>query len=308
MNILVTGGAGYLGGALTDLLLISNYNFKVYDNLTYENEYQKPCPFIYGDILDKEKLKKELNNIDVLVHLAAIVGDPACEINREETYNINQKSVQWISENFDGRIIFCSTCSVFGANQGILTEESDTNPLSTYAITKLKAEEYLYNKNSFIVRLGTLFGISDIFSRIRLDLVVNTLTHKTHYKNKMTVFGGEQYRPLLHVKDAAEAIFKAIDSEATGMYNIHYNNYKIIDIANIVHKYYPNSELEIVEQMFQDSRNYQVDSSKIRKKLNWNPQYNIDYGVKELQKIFSENRIKNTENERYYNHLYLKNL
>ena len=303
MNILLVGGAGYLGGALTDLI---NDDIRVYDNLTYENEYRKPFNFIYGDILNHDLLKKHLDWADTVVWLAAIVGDGACELNKELSYRTNQYSVEWLANNFNGRIVFTSTCSVFGANQDILDEKSPTNPLSTYAITKLNAENYLKNKNAFIFRLGTLFGISDIFSRIRLDLVVNTLTAKAHFTNNIKIFGGEQYRPLLHVQDAAKAIIKAIYSNATGIHNIHCSNEKIIDIAHTVQKEYPNIEMEITEQLFKDSRNYKVNSDKVRSVLNWEPHYNIYDGVYELKQLFTENRIKNPDDERYSNHLYLK--
>jgi nucleoside-diphosphate-sugar epimerase len=101
-----------------------------------------------------------------------------------------------------------STCSVYGAQDGMLTEESPTEPLSIYAATKLSAEEYLKDKNAIIFRLGTLFGVGDQFSRIRTDLVVNVMAARAYYEQRLKVFGGEQWRPLLHVKDAALAFVK----------------------------------------------------------------------------------------------------
>ena len=111
-----------------------------------------------------------------------------------------------VVSNNQKRIIFLSTCSVYGAQDGLLDEESSINPLSEYASSKIQAEEYLKDTNSVIFRLGTLFGISDEFSRIRLDLVVNILVTKALTDEKLTVFGGEQWRPLLHVNDVANAI------------------------------------------------------------------------------------------------------
>lgn len=306
MNILITGGAGYLGGAVTDLLAKTNHNIRIYDNLTYETEYRKSCPFIYGDILDKAKLKQQLDWADIVIWLAALVGDGACEINKEASFEINQNSIEWLSENFDGRIIFTSTCSVYGANQNLLNETSPTNPLSTYALTKINAEQYLSNKNALIFRLGTLFGVSDIFSRIRLDLVVNTLTAKSHFTGKIKIFGGDQYRPLLHVKDAAQAIMQAIESEKTGVHNIHSKNITIHDISKLIKQIYPSVIIETTEQLFEDSRNYQVDSSLARTSLNWAPKYSIEVGIHELKSLFDEQRIKNPDDSRYCNHLHLK--
>ena len=175
MNILVVGGAGYIGGAITDILETTDHNTRVYDCLMYEESYRKPIDFVYGDVRDRQRLSEQLAWADAVIWLAALVGDGACAINPQLSAEINQYCVKWLSENYDGRIIFTSTCSVYGAQKDILTEESLTDPLSIYAITKLAAEEYLKSKNALVFRLGTLFGVSDLFARLRLDLVVNIL-------------------------------------------------------------------------------------------------------------------------------------
>ena len=136
-KVLIVGGAGYLGGALTDELKHTANNVYVYDSLLFEDSYRKDINFIRGDIRDRELLKQWLDWADVVVWLAAIVGDGACAINPALSTEINQESVKWLADNFNGRIIFMSTCSVYGAKDGILTEESDVNPLSIYASTKL---------------------------------------------------------------------------------------------------------------------------------------------------------------------------
>ena len=195
MKILVVGGAGYVGGGIVDKLS-QEHEVTVYDSLIYETSYRKKVNFILGDIRDTTKLNGILNNFDVVVWLAALVGDGACAINPDLTFEINSESVKNLVENFDKRIIFLSTCSVYGAQDGVLTEASDTNPLSEYASSKLKAEEYLQNANALIFRLGTLFGISDEFSRVRLDLVVNVLTAKALIDKKlvfMAVSSGGPY-------------------------------------------------------------------------------------------------------------------
>lgn len=230
MNILVVGGAGYVGGGIVDKLK-KNHNVTVYDSLIYEESYRKDVDFVYGDIREQKKLLPLLDKCDAVIWLAALVGDGACAINPELTFEINSDSVKFLAENFNKRIVFLSTCSVYGAQEGLLDESSTINPLSAYATSKVKAEDYLKDSNAIIFRLGTLFGISDEFSRIRLDLVVNILVTKALTEGKLTVFGGDQWRPLLHVIDVANAIDHTINLKTTGIYNLHYENFKIIDIA-----------------------------------------------------------------------------
>src|SRR5579859_3980258 len=140
-KVLVVGGAGYIGGAVTDVLFQKKIPFTVYDNLTYENHYLKPVDFIYGDVRDTSKLKKLLPSYTHIIWLAAIVGDGASAINPSLTKAVNQDSIAWLVKHFTGRIIFTSTCSVYGVNHELVHEASPTNPLSIYAQTKLEAEK-----------------------------------------------------------------------------------------------------------------------------------------------------------------------
>lgn len=305
MKVLITGGAGYLGGALTDLLENTKHEFRVYDALMYEDEYLKPVPFVFGDIRNKKHLKEHLEWADAVVWLAALVGDGACALNPEITTELNQEMVKWMAANFDGRIVFMSTCSVYGAQDGELDESAPTGPLSVYAATKLESEKYLKNKNAIIFRLGTLFGLGDSYSRIRLDLVVNTLTTRAIIDRKLKVFGGEQWRPLLHVKDAAQAVLDNLETKHTGVYNLHYENVKILDLARQVEKHVPGIEMEIVDMKFQDSRNYKANSQKARKTLGFKPKYSAEDGIKEVKKLIEERRIKDVNAPRYSNQVYL---
>jgi nucleoside-diphosphate-sugar epimerase len=247
MNVLVVGGAGYIGGAATDVLQTTNHEIRVYDSLLYEESYRKPVEFVYGDVRDCEPLAKQLEWADAVIWLAALVGDGACAINPQLSVEINQNTVRWLSENYDGRIIFTSTCSVYGAQDGILTEESATEPLSVYASTKLAAEQYLRDKNALVFRLGTLFGVSDLFARLRLDLVVNVLTVRAGLEGELTVFGGEQFRPLMHVRDVAKAIVDYVETECTGTYNLHRQNVRIIDLAYQVRNHFPDTVVNRAE-------------------------------------------------------------
>jgi len=317
-NILVVGGAGYVGGIIVDLLreskMIQNIpghqevKITVYDKLLYEDSFRKDVDFVYGDIRDKEKLLPLLKRSYSVIWLAALVGDGACQINPELTKEINSDSVRWLAENYDGRIIFMSTCSVYGAQNIELDETSPTNPLSAYAISKLEAETYLENKNALIFRLGTLFGVGDKFSRIRLDLVVNILTVKAHTMGKISVFGGDQFRPLLHVRDVAQTVVDNLYSPAQGIFNIHKQNVRIIDLAYQVRNHFPDLFIDHTDVPFQDTRNYRVSSEKAKTHLKFNPTCSIDQGIEELKYLVETKRIKDLESTRYSNQAYLNSL
>ncbi len=305
MNILVVGGAGYVGGGIVDNLK-DNHRVTVYDSLIYEESYRKDVKFVYGDIRDHEKLLELLNSNDAVIWLAALVGDGACAINPELTFQINSESVKFLAENFKKRIVFLSTCSVYGAQEGMLNESSSINPLSEYASSKVQAEEYLQNSNAIIFRLGTLFGISDEFSRIRLDLVVNILVTKALSEGKLKVFGGDQWRPLLHVNDVANAINHTLENEVTGVFNLHYKNFKIIDIANKIIEKVPTATIETTPMKFQDARNYQVSSEKLFNETGFRAQVDLSTGIDEVYQLISSKRIKDVNHIRYSNQNFLE--
>lgn len=305
MKILVVGGAGYVGGAVTDLLKASDQEHRVYDVLLYEESYRKDCEFVFGDIRDTKRLAPQLKWADAVIWLAALVGDGACALNPEITEEINQDSVAWLADHFDGRIVFMSTCSVYGAQAGELNEDSALNPLSVYAVTKLAAEQHLAGKNVIVFRLGTLFGVGDLFSRIRLDLVVNTLTVRAFCQGKIKVFGGDQFRPLLHVRDAARIAVEQLTTPHRGIFNLHRQNVRIIDLAYQVRNHFPDLEIETTPMHFQDSRNYRVSSNKAQTVLGHKTLYSIDDGIGEVKNLLTANRLRNVENPRYTNQTFL---
>lgn len=309
MKVLVVGGAGYIGGAVTDSLLQKGIDFTVYDNLLYEHLYLKPVNFIFGDIRDTEKLKKILPEYSHLIWLAAIVGDPACQIKPELTVAINQEAVKWLSGNYTGRIIFLSTCSVYGQHDNLLDENAPTNPLSLYAQTKLVAEDYLKGKNSLILRLGTVFGVADAFSRLRMDLAVNYMTANALKKGILSVFGGTQWRPFIHVKDVGQIIVDNLDKKTTGIYNLASFNVKINELAETISKI-TGCKIEHVDQKFQDARDYHVSNAKALKDgiFNLTSVRNIEDGVKEISDLIKEGRIKYTESDIYFNERHIANL
>lgn len=304
MRILVVGGAGYVGGALTDLLKIKgDVSFAVFDDLLYEDRYLKKVNFVRGDIRETAKLLNVAKDYDVVIWLAALVGDPLCALNEELTWEINTHSLKRFSENYSGKIVFMSTCSVYGAQDGLLVEDSPTNPLSLYAVTKLESESILFaNKSdSLIFRLGTLFGISDEFARLRADLVLNVLVMRAVYAGQLTVFGGTQYRPLLHVKDVGNAILDALHYNASGIYNLHSENITIVQLAQKIKDYYPDLLIEVTDQAFQDSRNYSVSSKKAQTDFGFRPRFDIHLGIEEVYKTLKEGRFPQILSDTYSN-------
>lgn len=308
-KVLVVGGAGYIGGGITDALLEKKIPFAVYDSLLYENHYLKPLDFIYGDVRDVKKLIKIFPDFSHIIWLAAIVGDAACQIRPELTNSINQESVKWLSENFKGKIIFTSTCSVYGEYDKVCYEDSPVNPLSLYAKTKLQAEKYLKSENHLIFRLGTAYGVSDSYSRLRMDLVVNYMTANALTKGKLIVFGGAQWRPLIHVKDIGKIIVNNLESSVQGAYNLATVNLQIKDLAKTISDLI-GCKIEHIEQKFEDQRNYSVSVNKAIKngifKLEENK--NIEYGIKEIADLIQSGRVKHAENNIYFNERHITNL
>ncbi len=306
LNVLVVGGAGYVGGAVTDALVRAGYSTRVYDALLYEESYRKPVEFVFGDVRDEDRLLPYVRWADAVVWLAAIVGDGACQLNPEVTIDVNQEAVAWLTRHFDRRIIFMSTCSVYGAQDKVeLDEDAPTAPLSVYAATKLAAEAYLRDSKALTFRLGTLFGVGDEFSRIRLDLVVNTLTVRAWQSGKITVFGGDQFRPLLHVMDVAQAVVSNIETSATGVFNLHRQNVRIVDLAYQLRNHFPDLVIEQTPMKFQDSRNYRVRSDKAYQLLGFRATHSIDQGIEEMKYLVENHRIKDLLNPRYTNQAFL---
>jgi len=308
-KVLIVGGAGYIGGFLTDYLCASDYEVTVYDNLLFEKRFMKDVDFIYGDIRDRKKLENILPKYDAVVWLAGLVGDGACAVNPELTKNLNTDSVMWLVDNYEGKIIFPSTCSIYGMNDDLIDESAIPNPLSLYAATKLEAERYILRKrpDALVFRLGTLFGLGDSYSRVRLDLVVNILSKKAALGEDLTVFGGEQWRPLLHVRDVATAIEYGIRHDIDGVYNLSYKNFMIHELATEIKEIVPQCKVEYIDMKFEDLRNYRVETNKILD-IGWKPMYNIRYGINQLVQLIREKRIKNTEDSVYSNAAYMGDL
>lgn len=308
-KVLVCGGAGYIGGLTCDYLINCGFHVTVFDNLLYENRYLKEIPFIYGDIRDTKKLLDLSNDFDIIILMAALVGDPACSIDPILTEEINYTAIKNFCENIssDKHIIFMSTCSVYGAQDGILNEDSPTNPLSSYATTKLMAEKYVLNKNGTVFRLGTVFGVGDTYSRLRMDLVVNVLTMKAVKTGAITINGGDQWRPIIAVKDIAGYITEVCIKGHRGVYVLSKESVIIRELGERISKIIPNTTVKYTDISFQDARNYRVDNSKSLSVFDYRPHVTVEDEVLRLVKIFKENRVENPEDNVYHNGAYLKN-
>jgi len=307
-NVLVVGGAGYIGGLTCDYLIREGFNVTIYDNLLYENRYLKEIPFIYGDIRDTEKLYNVSKNFDIIVLMAALVGDPACSVDHKLTEEINFKSIKDFCEvvSPNKHLIFMSTCSVYGAQEGLLNEDSDTNPLSSYASTKLAAEKYVLQKGGTVFRLGTVFGLGDTYSRLRMDLVVNVLTMKSVKDKEITINGGEQWRPIIAVKDIAEYIVEDCKENYGGIFILSKENVIIKQLGERITKIIPETKINYTEISFQDARNYMVDNSKSLSIFKYKPQVSVEDEVLRMFNMFKENRVIDPEDRVYHNGAFLK--
>lgn len=303
-RVLVVGGAGFIGGAVTDILNTKRISYTVYDNLLYEDRYLKNGgDFIYGDVRNTKKLAKIINKYSDIIWLAAIVGDGACYLHPLAAVEINEKSVRWLARNYRGRIIFTSSCSLYGSNNNLLDEQSPLHPLSLYATTKINAERHLKgHPNALMLRLGTAFGVSDTYSRLRVDLLVNTLTAAAINRGIITVFGGSQRRPLIHVQNIAQTLVHNIHTSKTGVYNVATGNHEVDEVAHLVQKQ-THCKIKYTGKRFEDNRHYWVSTKKAEKDkvLSVDRKKNILFGIRQVAGLLSSGRIKDIENDIYSN-------
>lgn len=312
MKVLVTGGMGYLGSIVVRKLLEEGFEVRVFDNLIYGKSLgDSECKFelVQGDVRDAESVSKAVTDVDAVIHLAGIVGDTPGNLNKELTINVNYLATRQLAElcnKRDLRLIFSSTCSIYGAKPDkLLNEKSEVYPLSIYAITKLAAEEAIKNltDNFVIFRFGTLFGLSP---RMRFDLVVNKFIAQAIQDKKITVFGGLQYRPFLHIQDAADSFVKALETPNKGVYNLGGVNYKIIDVANIMEQE-TGCEILLFENI-KDPRNYAVDSSLAERTFGIKFTKSVKYAVDEIKDAYARGVIKNYKEPIFSNEEWLRSL
>lgn len=309
MKILVTGGAGYLGSILSRKLLAKGYKIRVIDALWYGKEPISEClsnpnfELIQDDIRNLVAVGRAIKGVDAVIHLASIVGMPASNLDpplSEEINYLAAKAISELSQIYNiNTLIFASTCSVYGSQpNSLITEKSTVSPLDYYAQAKFKCERalnWLY-KAPTILRFGTLFGYSP---RMRFDLVINLFMAKALNHEKLTVFGGNQYRPFLHVADAADSIVFALEKNLDGLYNVISENFTIMEAAERIRKL-SGCEIEVSNDIV-DLRDYKVSAEKIRQ-FGFTPTRNIEAAYEELKKAFEAKLITNYKEQRYSNY------
>lgn len=296
-KVLVTGGAGYLGSILTEVLISKGYSVTVLDSLVYKQLSltsfcrNKNFNLIVGDVRDTQLLSDLVESHDIIIPLAAIVGMPACKKDPELTVAVNYQQINEIVHLIhpSQKLLVPNTNSQYGSSETIITEESPFNPLSLYAQTKCDAEKaVLDSSNGISLRLATVFGVS---YRQRMDLLVNDFVYRAFTDEFLVLFESHFLRNYVHVRDVAKAFVHLIENYKTcnnNAYNVGLTsaNMSKLQLAQKIKKYVPN--LVIIEEQFKedfDKRNYIVSNEKIEK-TGWSCDYSLDAGIQELLKAY----------------------
>jgi len=313
-KVLVTGGAGYVGSILVPKLISNGFDVRVLDLMIFGSQglksVREQCDIIRGDIRDSKLVEKCLEGIDSIIHLAAISNDPCSDLNPKLTKEVNLEATKNLVEsariNSIKRFIYSSSSSVYGIREEPnVTEEFSLKPLTIYSKTKAESEVFVRKNNTknfttVILRPATVCGYSP---RMRLDLTVNLLTEQAINKGKITVFGGKQKRPNIHIEDITDyylALLKVQKEKIAGeTFNAGYENYTLLQIAELIKGVIGN--VEIVTTETNDLRSYHISSKKIKDRLGLYPKKTIKDAVTDLKYAFSEGLIPNSSDTIYRN-------
>lgn len=315
MRVLVTGGAGYIGNFIVEELLANGHHVRVLDAFLFGDDALDPfkdhsrLEIREGDIRHLKDLSYAVEGVDAVIHMAGIVGDPACSVNEQATQSVNVEATKALVEvckyHDVQRLVFASTCSVYGASElDELNEGSFLNPQSLYAESKIDSEDIILrgthdrytaakDLTPTILRLGTIFGLS---RRMRFDLAVNLLTAKATLEGDIPVYGGEQYRPFVHVHDAADAfveVLEAPEGKVDGeVFNVGDNdlNFPVKELGRTIEDLVPDAEVRFVEHK-EDDRTYSVNFDKINHILGWNAKRDLADGVNEIREWILEEDV-----------------
>ena len=320
--VLVLGGAGYIGSIVVRKLLDIGKRVRVLDSLIYGDapiaaiREHANLEMQVGDCRNIQDMVAAIRGVESIIDLAAIVGDPACELDRQTTLETNYAATKMLIELAKGfgikRLIFASSCSVYGATDAIVDENSGVQPISLYGQTKVDSEEALLfahedNFHPVILRFATIFGLS---YRPRFDLVVNLLTAKACMEGKIIIFNGEQWRPFIHVQDVADGVLQVLtaplDLVSGQVYNLGDTrlNLTLSQLAEKIQEIFPGTEVEHVENA--DQRNYCVSFDKIRDQLGFEASRDLEYGIGEFKRAFEQKEIVDYTDARYHNQKFLK--
>ncbi len=314
-NIFITGGAGYVGAQLTPSLLKKGYNVTVLDLMIYGQDVldkHSNLNIIKGDIRDQNLLKEILPGQECVIHLACISNDPSFELNPVLGKSINLDAFKPLVEiskmNSVKRFIYASSSSVYGVkSEKNVTEDISLEPLTDYSKFKADCEKILFDYHSedfitVVLRPATVCGYS---RRQRLDVVVNILTNLAYHKREITVFGGDQLRPNIHIKDMINAYLLLLEQPdnkiSKKIYNAGYENQKVFELANIV-KDVIGDDVKIIKKTTNDNRSYHISSEKIKNDLGFIAKYTIKDAIIDLKKAFDNKLLpKSLEDENYFN-------
>lgn len=327
-NILLIGGAGYVGTVITSHFLKLGYKVKVLDNFVYKNQESiqaylgdENYEFIAGDLGDKNSLKNTSKGIDNVVILAGLVGDPITKKYPDESYKINEVGVQTCIDFFDNekikRMILISTCSNYGLikENELADENFELNPLSLYAKAKVAAELHLMSKKGIVgytgtvLRFATAFGLSP---RMRFDLSVSEFVRDLYFGEDLLVFDEHTWRPYCHVRDFARLIEKVINADNDKVnfevFNAggEVNNFTKKMIVDAIKEYLPEANIKYGENG-SDPRNYKVSFKKAKEILGFEPKFTVKDGIEELIKAFELGVYKDSlENKNKYGNYIIK--
>jgi len=330
-TVLVTGGAGYVGVILVAKLLKKGYKVKVLDLYTYGEDVfdgiqdKSNLIEIKGDICDQNLLRQSLKGCEAVIHLACISNDPSFELNPGLSLKVNYEAfeplVRIAKENGVKRFVYASTCSVYGVSDAPeVTEDHPLLPITDYNKFKGMCEPILMKYQSpefttITIRPATVCGYSP---RQRFDLSVNILTNHAYNKNQITVFGGKQERPNIHIEDITDLYVQLLELPevkiAGKIYNAGFQNRSISDIAQIVQtvmaqEFPDRPKANIITTPSDDIRSYRISSEKIKRELGFVPKFTLEDAVRDLVKAFRANKFQDSmNNPKYFNIKMMKSL
>ncbi len=322
MRVLITGGAGYVGSTLAPLLLDQGHAVRVVDKLMHGGRPLLPVwshphfEFQLGDICDAGKLRSALAGVDAVVHLAAIVGDPACARQPEVARAVNQEASFALLEECKragvGRLVFASTCSNYGKMKNaseFVDENSELRPVSLYAETKVAFEKALLDPAqtggvcTTALRCATIYGVAP---RMRFDLTVNEFTMELLTKQRLCVFGEQFWRPYVHVRDAARAIQLVLSQSPERVRNAVFNvgatdqNFRKLDLVELIKPYAQEAVVEFVTKN-EDPRDYRVSFEKIKSALGFQITRTVPQGIREVAQLVCDGIIDDFSRPEYRN-------
>lgn len=318
--VLVTGGAGYIGSVLVGQLLDRGHAVRVLDSLAHGGVPsllpawgRERFRFIHGDVRDAPVRRTALENVDAVVHLAAIVGDPACARQPELAREVNLDSTRALVEDAAvagvRRFVFASTCSNYGrvGEDRFVTEQGKLKPVSLYAETKVAAEREVLHGNGAMarscLRFATVFGVSP---RMRFDLTVNEFTRDVSLQGRLVVYGEQFWRPYVHVRDAARAIVLTLDAPAEIVGGDVFNvgdtreNYRKLDIVTLLRDRFPEAAFDHVSKD-EDPRDYRVSFEKFAGRLGFSAERSVGDGIDEIVSLLRSGFIANPYAPMYAN-------